>query len=154
MFNINDTAPDFTLKNTKKEDISLSDFDKKIIVLAFYPGAFTGVCDTEMCALQDNLKSLNNLNATVLGISVDSPWANGSFAKQYNLEFDSLSDIHRKVSKDYDVVFNGLGGIEGYTCSNRAIFIVKDGTIKYQWVAPNPGVEPDYEEIKNTVESL
>ena len=154
MLNINDPAPDFALKNTKKEDVSLSGLDKKIIVLAFYPGAYTGVCDTEMCALQDNLKSFNELNATVLGISVDSPWANGSFAKQYNLEFDLLSDINRKVSKAYDVVFSGLGGIEGYTCSNRAVFIVKDGTIKYRWIAPNPGVEPDYEEIKSKVESL
>lgn len=154
MLKINDPAPNFTLKNTKKEDVSLSGLDKKITVLAFYPGAFTGVCDTEMCALQDNLKSFNELNATVLGISVDSPWANGSFAKQYNLDFDLLSDINREVSKDYDVVFSGLGGIEGYTCSNRAVFIIKDGTIKYQWVAPNPGVEPDYEEIKNKIESL
>ena len=97
MLNINDSAPDFTLKNTRKEDVSLSDYDKKTIVLAFYPGAFTGVCDTEMCALQDNLKSFNDFNATVLGISVDSPWANGSFAKQYNLEFDLLSDINRRV---------------------------------------------------------
>ena len=154
MLNINDPAPDFALKNTKKEDVSLSGLDKKIIVLAFYPGAFTGVCDTEMCALQDNLNLFNELNATVLGISVDSPWANGSFAKQYNLEFDLLSDINREVSKGYDVVFSGLGGIEGYTCSNRAVFIVKDGTIKYRWIAPNPGVEPDYEEIKSKVESL
>ena len=154
MLNLNDPAPGFTLKNTRKEDISLSDSNDKITILAFYPGAYTGVCDTEMCALQDNLKSFNKLNAIVLGISVDSPWANGSFAKEYDLKFDLLSDINREVSKKYDVVFSGLGGIEGYTCANRAVFIVKDGTIKYLWVAPNPGVEPDYLEIKSKVESL
>ena len=155
MLNVNDTAPEFTLKNTNKEDVSLSDYNDKTVVLAFYPGAYTGVCDTEMCTLQDNLNSFNNLNATVIGISVDSPWANGAFSKQYNLEFELLSDIDRKVIKEYDVLFTGLGGIEGYTSANRAVFIVKDGMIKYNWEAePNPGVEPDYDEIKRTLETL
>ena len=53
-----------------------------------------------MCTLQDNLNAFNDLNATVLGISVDSPWANGGFSKQYKLEFDLLSDLDRKVIKD------------------------------------------------------
>ena len=155
MLKIDDNAPDFTLKNTNKEDVSLSDFSDKTVVLAFYPGAYTGVCDSEMCALQDNLKSFNDLNATVLGISVDSPWANGAFSKQYNLDFELLSDIDRKVIKEYDVLFTGLGGIESYTSANRAVFIVKDGMIKYNWEAePNPGVEPDYDEIKRTLETL
>ena len=96
MLGINDLAPEFTLKNTSKEDVSLSDFTDKTVVLAFYPGAFTGVCDAEMCAFQDNLKSFNDLNAIVLGISVDSPWANGGFSKQYSLEFDLLSDLDKK----------------------------------------------------------
>ena len=155
MLGINDLAPEFTLKNTSKEDVSLSDFTDKTVVLAFYPGAFTGVCDTEMCSLQDNLKSFNDLNAIVLGISVDSPWANGGFSKQYSLEFDLLSDLDKKVINDYNVVFNGLGGIENYTCANRAVFIIKEGVIKYRWdAAPNPGVEPDYNEIKKQLENI
>ena len=155
MLNVNDTAPDFTLKNTEKQDVTLSQFSDKTVVLAFYPGAFTGVCDTEMCTLQDNLNTFNGLNATVLGISVDSPWANGGFSKKYDLGFDLLSDLDREVIKSYDVVFEGLGGIEGYTCANRAVYIVQDGVIKYAWEAsPNPGVEPDYDEIKSTLQSL
>ena len=155
MLNVNDPAPDFTLKNTEKQDVSLSQFSDKTVVLAFYPGAFTGVCDTEMCTLHDNLNAFNNLNATVLGISVDSPWANGGFSKKYDLGFDLLSDLDREVIKSYDVVFEGLGGIEGYTCANRAVYIVQDGVIKYAWEAsPNPGVEPDYDEIKSTLQSL
>ena len=155
MLSINDAAPEFTLKNTNKEDVSLSDFGEKTVVLAFYPGAFTGVCDTEMCTLQDNLKAFDDLGTTVLGISVDSPWANGGFSKQYGLGFDLLSDLDRSVIKKYDVTFEGLGGIEGYTCANRAVYIVKDGTIKYSWEAsPNPGVEPNYDEIKNALENL
>ena len=97
MIELNDIAPNFTLKNTNKEDVSLSDYNERAVVLAFYPGAFTGVCDTEMCTFQDNLKSFNDLDATVLGISVDSPWANGGFANKYNLEFDLLSVIDRSV---------------------------------------------------------
>ena len=125
MSTVNSIAPDFTLKNTKKEDVSLSDFKGKPVVLAFYPGAFTGVCDNEVCKLKEDMEKFNELNATVLGISVDSPWANGGFSKQYNLEFDLLSDLDRKVIKSYDIVFEGLGGIEGYTCANRAVYIVK-----------------------------
>ncbi len=155
MLNVNDVAPDFTLKNTNKEDVSLSQFNDKTVVLAFYPGAYTGVCDTEMCTLQDNLKAFDELEATVLGISVDSPWANGGFSKQYNLEFDLLSDFDREVVKKYDVLFEGLGGIEGYTCANRAVYILQSGVIKYAWEAsPNPGVEPDYDEIKSTLQNL
>ena len=155
MLNINESAPNFTLKNTNKDDITLSDYTDKVVVLAFYPGAFTGVCDTEMCTIQDNLNSFNDLGVTVFGISVDSPWANAGFASKYNLEFDLLSDLDRTVVNKYDILFKGLGGIEGYTCANRAVFIIQNGVIKYAWQAePNPGVEPNYEEIKSFIENL
>ena len=94
---LNDKAPLFELKNTNKEAVSLSDHIGKPIVLAFFPGAYTGVCDTEMCSLRDNMASFNDLNTTVFGISVDSPWANGAFSKEYDLNFDLLSDYNRDV---------------------------------------------------------
>ena len=156
MSDVNSVAPGFTLKNTKKEDVSLSNFKGNPVVLAFYPGAFTGVCDTEMCKLKEDMAEFNKMNATVLGISVDSPWANGAFADKYELNFELLSDLDRTVTKDYNLIFEGLGGIEGYTCSNRGIIIIdSEGVIRYRWVAePNPGVEPNYEEIKETVKNL
>ena len=148
MVKVGDTAPDFTLKNTSKEAITLSENRGKTVILAFYPGAFTGVCDQEMCSLQENLAKLNDCNATVLGISVDSPWANAEFSKKYNLEFELLSDLDRVVVDAYDAKFVGLGGIEGYVSANRVVIIIdSDGTVQYRWVAENPGVEPDYEEI-------
>ena len=110
---IGETAPEFTLKNTAKESISLSNYRGKTVILAFYPGAFTGVCDKEMCAFQDNMAKLNDASATVIGISVDSPWANKEFASKYNLEFELLSDLDREVVEAYDAKFVGLGGIEG-----------------------------------------
>ena len=141
-------APDFTLKNTSKEAVTLSEHSGKTVILAFYPGAFTGVCDKEMCSFQENLAKLNDCNATVLGISVDSPWANAEFSRRYNLEFELLSDLDRNVVDAYDAKFVGLGGIEGYVSANRVVIIIdSDGTVQYRWVAENPGVEPDYEEI-------
>ena len=155
MSNLNEIAPDFNLKNTEKNDIALSSFKGKTVVLAFYPGAFTGVCDTEMCSLRDSMNSFNDLNSTVLGISVDSPWANAEFAKKYEINFNLLSDYNRDVSKAYDMIFNGLGGLEGYECSNRGVLIIDgEGLIQYRWVAENPGIEPNYSEIIEKVKSL
>ena len=155
MIELNDKAPEFTLKNTKKEDVSLSDFSDRSVVIAFYPGAFTGVCDTEMCTLQDNLKSFNDLDATVLGISVDSPWANAEFARKYELEFTLLSDVDRNVVQMYDATFTGLGGIEGYVSANRVVIVIdKEGVVQHRWVAENPGVEPDYDAVVSFASSL
>ena len=123
--------------------------------MAFYPGAFTGVCDNEMCAFQDNFGKLSNSNAAVIGISVDSPWANAEFASKYNLEFELLSDIDREVVEAYDAKFVGLGGIEGYVSANRVVIVIDgEGIIKHRWVAENPGVEPDYDAIIKLAESI
>ena len=155
MVNIGDTAPAFTLKTTDKSDISLADYSGQTVILAFYPGAFTGVCDKEMCAFQDNIGKLNQSNAVVLGISVDSPWANAEFAKKYNLEFSLLSDLDRDVVKAYDATFVGLGGIDGYMSANRVVIVIDgNGIVQHRWVAENPGVEPDYDTIVSFAASL
>ena len=152
---IGESAPNFTLKNTEKTDVSLIDYKGKTVILAFYPGAFTGVCDTEMCSFQDNFSRLSEANAAVIGISVDSPWANAEFASKYNLEFELLSDIDREVVEAYDAKFIGLGGIEGYVSANRVVIIIdSNGIIKHRWVAENPGIEPDYDAIIKLAESL
>ena len=152
---IGESAPNFTLKNTEKTDVSLSDYKGKTVILAFYPGAFTGVCDTEMCSFQDNFSKLSESNAAVIGISVDSPWANAEFASKYNLEFELLSDLDREVVEAYDAKFVGLGGIEGYVSANRVVVVIdENGIIKHRWVAENPGIEPDYDAIIKLAESL
>jgi peroxiredoxin len=155
MVNIGDTAPAFTLKTTDKSDISLADYSGQTVILAFYPGAFTGVCDKEMCAFQDNIGKLNQSNAVVLGISVDSPWANAEFAKKYNLEFSLLSDLDRDVVKAYDATFVGLGGIDGYMSANRVVIVIDgNGIVQHRWVAENPGIEPDYDSIVDFASAL
>ena len=155
MVNVGDTAPAFTLRATDKREVSLSEFSGKTVILAFYPGAFTGVCDKEMCAFQDNMAALNASDAVVLGISVDSPWANAEFARKYNLEFELLSDLERTAVTAYNASFTGLGGIDGYVCANRVVVIVDGaGVVQYRWVAENPGVEPDYDEVVQAAQSL
>ena len=108
-----------------------------------------------MCAFQDSLGKLNDSNAVVLGISVDSPWANAEFARKYNLEFDLLSDLNRDAVGSYDAAFVGLGGIDGYVCANRVVIVIdKNGIVQHRWVAENPGVEPDYDAVVALAASL
>ena len=155
MVKIGDTAPAFTLKTTDKSDVSLSDYYGKNVILAFYPGAFTGVCDKEMCTFQDNFSKLSDSGTVVIGISVDSPWANAEFARKYSIDFPLLSDIDRKVVQSYGASFVGRGGIEGYVSANRVVFIVdSEGVIQYRWEAENPGVEPNYDEILQFASSM
>ena len=155
MVNVGDTAPAFTLRATDKREVTLAEYAGKTVILAFYPGAFTGVCDKEMCAFQDNMAALNASDAVVLGISVDSPWANAEFSRKYNLEFELLSDLDRAAVTAYDASFTGLGGLDGYVSANRAVVIVDgDGVVQYRWVAENPGVEPDYEEVVRKAQAV
>ena len=145
-------APEFTLLDTERKPRSLSEFRGKNVVLAFYPGAFTGVCTKEFCAFRDAISNFNNLNAQVVGISVDSPFANKAFATQNNLQFPLLSDYTRELSRQYGGVYEDFAGLKGYSASKRAVFIVDvKGNVKYAWVSENPGVEPDYDAISQAL---
>jgi peroxiredoxin len=148
-------APNFTLYDTEKTPRSLAEFRGKKTVLAFYPGAFTGVCTKEMCSIRDALADLNTLNAQVVGISVDSPFANKAFAAQNHLGFPLLSDYAREVTKQYAGVYQDFAGIKGYVAAKRAVYVLDgEGIVKYAWVTENPGVEPNYEEIKAALGSI
>ncbi len=151
---VGDKAPDFTLFDFDKKSRSLTEFLGKKTVLAFYPGAFTGVCTKEVCALQDSMSRLNSLHANVVGISVDSPFANKAFATQNKLEFPLLSDYDRSVSNKYVGVYSDFG-IPGYTAAKRSIFVLdENGKVSYVWVTETPGVEPNYDEIISAVSAL
>ncbi|MEL6178283.1 MAG: peroxiredoxin [Myxococcota bacterium] len=146
---LNAPAPTFTLSDHERNKVSLSDFKGKKVVLAFFPAAFTGVCEKEMCTFRDALADLNTLNAEVLAISTDGPFANAAFAAKNNLNFPVLSDVTAQISRDYGVALDDFAGVEGYTVSQRAVFVVDaDGNLSWSWVAPNPGVEPDYDAVK------
>lgn len=148
-------APQFTLVNTDLKATSLSDFAGKNVVLAFYPGAFTGVCQKELCTFRDALSDFTSANTAVVGVSVDSPFANKEFAAKNGLSFPLLSDITRDVIKQYEVVFNDLAGIKGFTVAKRSVFVIdRQGTIRYKWIAPEPKVEPNYAEVTAAVKKL
>jgi glutaredoxin-dependent peroxiredoxin len=152
MTDVNSQAPDFTLLNTSREKVTLSELRGKKVVLAFFPAAFTGVCEKELCTFRDALADFNSLNATVLGISVDSPFSNGAFAAKNEINFPILSDYSRSAVAAYGVELNDFAGMAGYTASQRAVFVVgEDGKVTFKWVGDNPGQEPDYAAVQAAV---
>jgi len=155
MTEVGEKAPEFTLYDFDKKERRLSEFLGKKTILAFFPGAFTSVCTKELCTFRDSLSELDMLNAQIIGISVDSPFANKAFADANALNFMLLSDFKREVVQKYGVVWKNLGGVNGYDTANRAIFILDmDGRVVYKWIAENPGVEPNYEEIKARLQKV
>jgi peroxiredoxin len=152
---VGDKAPDFTLLDTEKKPRTLKEFLGEKLVLAFYPGAFTGACTKEMCSFRDSLSSMGALNAQVVGISVDSPFANKAFREQNKLGFPLLSDYSRTVSNQYVGTYKDFGGLPGYTAAVRSVLILDaGGTVRYVWSTENPGVEPNYDDVKKALSSF
>jgi len=118
-------------------------------LLAFFPGAFTGTCTREMCALRDSMAEFNKVNAQVVGISVNDPFTNKAFANNNNLSFPLLSDYNREVVKLYNVYHENFGNLKGYTAAKRSVFILDhNGVVVYKWVSEDPSKEPNYDELK------
>ncbi len=152
MPDVNSPAPDFALLDHARNEVTLAGLRGRKVVLAFFPAAFTGVCTKELCTFRDSLANLNDVNATVLGISVDAPFSNAAFASQNDVNFPLLSDYAREVTTAYGVALHDFAGMKGYTAAQRAVFVVDEtGSISYKWIEPNPGVEPNYDEVKSDV---
>ena len=146
MVSVGDPAPDFTLMANDRNMVTLSDSIGNKVVLAFYPSAFTGVCTTEMCTLTDFMSDFDSLEAEVFGISVDSIFSNNEFSKINSIGFPLLSDINRVVTNSYGVGIDFV--MPGFIAAQRSVFIInEDGKIGYCWIAENPGIEPNYQEI-------
>ncbi len=148
MRQVGEIAVDFELFDHELKKFKLSENNGNV-VLVFYPGAFTSVCEKELCTFRDILAKFNALPGTVVGISVDTPFANKAFAEKNRLNFRLLSDIGGEVSKQYGGVHENFVGIPGYTASKRAVYVVENGKVLYAWVTEDPRVEPPYEEIEN-----
>jgi len=147
-------AKDFTLKNTKLEDIKLSDYQGQHVLLLFFPLAFTSTCTKELCEIRDNIATYNNLNTTVLGISVDSPFTLAKYKEEQGINFDLLSDFNKDVSSDYgalyEVFVHGLKGV-----SKRAAFVVdKNGDIQYEEILENAREIPNFVAINELLQKL
>ena len=151
---VGQAAPDFTLKNTDMQDVSLNAFrGQKNVVLLFVPLAFTGVCTTELCSVRDNLANYANLNAEVFGISVDSPFSQKAWKEKEQLNFALLSDFNRQAVKAYGAQYDSLLGFQGV--AKRAAFVIdKQGTVRYAEVLEDARNLPNFENINETLQGL
>ncbi|GAB3760962.1 redoxin domain-containing protein [Spirosoma pomorum] len=154
MLTIGQKAPEFTLFNSERQEISLSDFAGKNVVILFFPMAFTSVCTTELCEMRDNIATYADLNADVLAISVDSPFTLAKFKDDQQLPFNLLSDFNKEVSQAYDTYYEtfvmNLKGV-----SKRSAFVVDgQGTLRYAEVLESAGDVPDFSAIQQTLSTL
>lgn len=150
-------APDFTLKSKKTsslEDVKLSNnFGKKNTVLLFFPAAFTGVCTQEMCSLSGGMNAYTDLNADVIAVSIDTPFAQEAWAQKEKITLTLASDLNKTVIKDYDVIFPMLAGV-GDTAARAAFVIDKQGVVQYSEQTPTPKDLPNFDAIKETLAKL
>jgi peroxiredoxin len=151
---IGQTAPDFTLIDTDKNKVTLSEYKGKNVLLLFFPMAFTGVCTKELCSIRDNIASYNAVNAQVFGISVDSPFTLAKFKEEQHLNFPLLSDFNKEVSETYGAIYEAfIGWMKGV--SKRSAFVIdKDGIIQYAEVLESAGDLPNFEAINSTLSNL
>ncbi len=151
---IGSKAPDFTLINTEKKEVSLKDFAGKTLVINFFPAAFTGVCTAQMCSNRDELSYYNNIGATVVGVSVDMPFTLGVFKSQNNINFDILSDFNKKMIRDYDMYLEDFTlGLKGV--AKRGVTVVDgSGTVVYAEETASPGTQVNFAALKEALEKL
>jgi peroxiredoxin len=152
--NIGDAAPDFTLYNTEKQQVSLSQFKGKNVVLLFFPQAFSSVCTDELCATRDSLADYETANAEVLAISVDSPFTLERFKADQSLNFQLLSDFNKETSWAYGSLYEDfVFGMKGV--SKRSAFVIdKEGIIRHAEVLENAGEQPDFTAVHRVLAEL
>ncbi len=149
-------APDFTLKSKTPADLEVklsNNLGKKNTVLLFFPLAFTGVCTAELCDVTAGLNAYTDLNAEVIGISVDSPFAQAAWAQKDKIGITLASDLNKTTTKAYDVVFPMLAGV-GDTSARAAFVIDKAGVVQYAEQTPTPKDLPNFAAIKAKLAEL
>lgn len=152
---IGQTAPAFTLFDTEKKAVSLSDYAGKNVVVLFFPLAYTGVCTTELCSIRDNIGIYNNANAVVLGISVDSLFTLGKFKEEQKLNFTLLSDFNKVAINTFGVQYDVFPAFEMKGVAKRSAFVIdKEGVVQYAEICPTPGDLPNFEAIQTILNQL
>jgi peroxiredoxin len=147
-------APDFTLYDSDKNKVSLSQLKGQNVLLLFFPFAFTGTCTKELCSVRDNISVYNEINAKVFGISVDSLHSLAKYKDDQKLNFSLLSDFNKNVSIAYGCLYDTFSyDMKGV--SKRSAFIIdKNGMIQYAEVLEKATELPDFEAIQTTLKSL
>jgi peroxiredoxin len=146
-------APDFTLMNQDRQPVTLSAQRGHPVVLAFFPAAFSSVCQKELCTFRDSMATLNSAKAEVFGISVDTFFALKAFQDREKLNFSLLSDFNKQVIRDYGVFNEDMIGLKGI--AKRAVFVLdKDGVIRHREVLEDARNEPDYQKVFGALAGL
>src|SRR5437899_8960084 len=146
-------APDFTLMNQDRQPVALSGLRGKPVVLAFFPAAFSSVCQKELCTFRDSMGRLGQANAHVLGISVDTFFTLKAFQDQQKLPFPLLSDFNKQAIRDYGVFNEDMIGLKGI--ARRAVFVIdKDGVVRHREVLEDARNEPNYDAVFSALASL
>lgn len=147
-------APHFTLFDTDKNKVSLSDMKGKNVLLLFFPQAFTSTCTKELCSVRDDISRYSNASAQVLGISVDSVFTLKKYKEDQHYNFPLLSDFNKEVSALYDSLYtNWILDMRGV--SKRSAFVIdKAGILRYAEVLENAGEVPDFNAINQLLSSL
>lgn len=153
---IGQKVPDFSLPDTDKKLRSLGEFVRRgPLVIAFFPLAFSGTCDKEMCAFRDELVDFQDVGAQLVGISVDSAFTLRAFAQTYNLGFPLLSDFNKKVTKLFGVIHDPWVDLGYKGVAKRSVFLVdRKGVLRYRWSTEAPSDEPPYHDIIRAVRKL
>jgi glutaredoxin-dependent peroxiredoxin len=147
-------APDFTLPNQDREPVTLSkQLEHGPVVLAFFPAAFSGVCEKELCTFRDSMADLTKSSAQVLGISVDTFFAHKAWADAQKFNFPLLSDFNKDVIRKYGVVNPDMIGLK--EISKRAVFVIdRSGVVRHREVLDDARNEPNYDKVTQAVASL
>jgi peroxiredoxin len=149
-------VPEFALPDADQKVRSLSEFVKQgPVTLLFFPLAFSGVCDKEMCTFRDEFGALRGTGVQLVGISVDSSYSLKAFAQTYNLQFPLLSDFNKKIVKLYGVLQDPWVGLGYKGVAKRAVMVVdQKGKLRYRWVTDTPSDEPPYTEVLKAAQKL
>lgn len=149
-------VPEFALPDSENRERKLSEFTKNgSVVLAFFPFAFSGVCDREMCAFRDDMVGLQGLQTAMVGISVDSVFTLKVFRETYNLGFPLLSDFNKKVIRLFGVLQDPWVGFGYRGVAKRSVFVVdRRSILRYKWVTDVPSQEPPYDQVTDVLRKV
>ena len=143
-------APEFVLRSTPDQSVSLSDFRGRPVVLAFYPADWSPVCGDQMSLYNEILEEFTRFDAVLIGVSVDGIWCHLAFAAERKLHFPLLADFEPKgdVARRFGVYREAEG------TSERALFVIDgDGIVRWSYVSP-VGVNPGADGILRALENL
>ena len=148
------TAPSIKLYSSDKKPVLLEDYRGKNVLVLFFPLAFSSVCTAELCSIRDNIARYNEVDAEVVGISVDSVYVLNKFKEDQHLNFTLLSDFNKTASTAFDVLYETFGyDMQGV--SKRAAFVIdKTGIVQYSEECASPADLPNFDKIEEVLSGL